>query len=209
MNTQEKAYNNAINSCRSALYKSVIQKESKAMRTVKTGNNVNVADNNAQNCKTGIDTATIGLQLKEAVDAIFDPTTGMTEEQKKSFVEKIYKKLESGKKLTYDELQYLRLHDPITYAKAARVQVMREALKKQLENAKSKEEAADIYLTNMSRIADDDPAKKELEAAYNDEYSEFKKSDDYKKLPDTRKEAKEKEKDKDKVVSPEIKKNQK
>ena len=63
----------------------------------------------------------------------------------------------------------------------------------------------------MSRIADDDPAKKELEAAYNDEYSEFKKSDDYKKLPDTRKEAKEKEKDKDKdkVVSPEIKKNEK
>ncbi len=209
MNTQEKAYNNAINSCRSALYKSGIQKESKAMRTVKTGSNVNAADNNTQNCKTGIDTATIGLQLKEAVDAIFDPTTGMTEEQKKSFVEKIYKKLESGKKLTYDELQYLRLHDPITYAKAARVQVMREALKKQLENAKSKEEAADIYLTNMSRIADDDPAKKELEAAYNDEYSEFKKSDDYKKLPDTRKEAKEKEKEKDKVVSPEIKKNQK
>lgn len=207
MNTQEKAYNNAVNSCRSALYKSGIQNESKAMRTVKTGSNVNVADNNTQNCKTGIDTATIGLQLKEAVDAIFDPTTGMTEEQKKSFVEKIYKKLESGKKLTYDELQYLRMHDPITYAKAARVLVMREALKKQLENAKSKEEAADIYLTNMSRIADDDPAKKELEAAYNDEYSEFKKSDDYKKLPDTRKEAKEKEKDK--VVSPEIKKNEK
>lgn len=209
MNTQEKAYNNAVNSCRSALYKSGIQNESKAMRKVKTGSNVNAADNTTQNCKTGIDTATIGLQLKEAVDAIFDPTTGMTEEQKKSFVEKIYKKLESGKKLTYDELQYLRLHDPITYAKAARVQVMREVLKRQLENAKSKEEAADIYLTNMSRIADDDPAKKELEAAYNDEYSEFKKSDDYKKLPDTRKEAKEKEKDKDKEVSPEIKKNEK
>ena len=48
------------------------------------------------------DTATIGLHLKEAVDSIFDPTTGMTEEQKKKFVEKLYRKLESGKKLTAD-----------------------------------------------------------------------------------------------------------
>lgn len=31
----------------------------------------------------------------------------MTEEQKKKFVEKLYRKLESGKKLTADEMQYL------------------------------------------------------------------------------------------------------
>ena len=107
-----------------------------------------------------------------------------------SYVE-LYKKLESGKKLSADELQYLRMNDPVTYAKAARVQMMRESFKKQLESAKSKEQAADMYLQNMSRIADDDPAKKELEAAYNDVYSQFKKTEAYKKLPDTEKEAKE------------------
>ena len=139
----------------------------------------------------GMDTTTIGLQLKEAVDSIFDPTTGMTEKEKDNFVKKLYRKLESGKKLTQDEMQYLRMNDPVTYAKAARVQVMREAFKKQLENAKSKEEASDMYLTNMSRVGDDDPAKKELEAAYEDVYSQFKKTDVYKKLPDTRKEARE------------------
>lgn len=58
-----------------------------------------------------------------------------------------------------------------------------------MENAKSKEEASDMYLTNMSRIGEDDPAKKELQAAYEDVYSEFKKTNAYKKLPDTRKEA--------------------
>ena len=83
------------------------------------------------------------------------------------------------------------MNDPVTYAKAARVQMMRESFKKQLESAKSKEQAADMYLQNMSRIADDDPAKKELEAAYNDVYSQFKKTEAYKKLPDTEKEAKE------------------
>ncbi len=72
------------------------------------------------------------------------------------------------------------MNDPVTYAKAARVQMMRESFKKQLESAKSKEQAADMYLQNMSRIADDDPAKKELEAAYNDVYSQFKKTEAYK-----------------------------
>lgn len=189
MNTQEKAYNNLISSCRNTLYTSGMQEQSKAMRLVnnmfsKYRTTIKAAD-------TDIDMATIGLQLKEAVDSIFDPTTAMTEEQKKKFVEKLYKKLENGKKLTPDELQYLRMNDPVTYAKAARVQTLREAFKKQLENAKSKEEAADMYLQNMSRISEDDPAKKELEAAYSDVYEEFKKTENYRRLPETRKEAEE------------------
>lgn len=213
MNTQEKAYNNAIGSCRNALYNSGIQNQSKAMRTVnnlfskyrtketanedgtyttaKAGGADTANISNTNSAGSAFDTATIGLQLKQAVDSIFDPTTGMSDEQKKRFVEKLYKKLESGKKLSADELQYLRMNDPVTYAKAARVQMMRESFKKQLESAKSKEQAADMYLQNMSRIADDDPAKKGLEAAYNDVYSQFKKTEAYKKLPDTEKEAKE------------------
>ena len=161
MNTQEKAYNNAIGSCRNALYNSSIQNQSKAMRTVnnlfskyrtketantdgtdttaKAGGADTANISNANSAGSAFDTATIGLQLKQAVDSIFDPTTGMSDEQKKRFVEKLYKKLESGKKLSADELQYLRMNDPVTYAKAARVQMMRESFKKQLESAKSKE----------------------------------------------------------------------
>lgn len=189
MNTQEKTYNNAVNSCRTAIYKSSMNNQGKVMRTAGNIFKKYSVGNEETKTQNEADTATIGLHLKEAVDSIFDPTTGMTEEQKKKFVEKLYRKLESGKKLTADEMQYLRMNDPVTYAKAARVQTMREVFKKQLENAKSKEEASDMYLTNMSRIGEDDPAKKELQAAYEDVYSEFRKTNAYKKLPDTRKEA--------------------
>ena len=117
---------------------------------------------------------------------------GQGEEEKKKFVQKLYRKLESGKKLSADEMQYLRKNDPVTYAKAAKVQVLRESLKKQLKSATSKEKAADIYTQAMSRISEDDPARKEIMAAYDDVYKEFRKSDEYKALPNTEKEAKEK-----------------
>lgn len=149
-------------------------------------------ENENEDENTKLDTLSIGLQLKEAVDSIFDPTTGMSEEEKKKFVQKLYRKLESGKKLSADEMQYLRKNDPVTYAKAAKVQALRESLKKQLKSATSKEKAADIYTQAMSRISEDDPAKKEIMAAYDDVYKEFRKSDEYKALPNTEKEAKEK-----------------
>lgn len=217
METQKKVYSNAAASLRNTLYQNGTLNQSKVMKTVNNmfskyqSVNSSKADNSTARSKNTekyaaadtvnnetdrLDTTSIGLQLKEAVDSIFDPTTGMTDEQKKRFVEKIYKKLESGKELTADEMQYLRMHDPVTYAKAAKVQVLRESLKKQLENAKSKEEAADVYLQNMERIGDDDIAKKEIQAAYKDVYEQFRKSESYKKLPDTRKEAKEDKKDK-------------
>ena len=194
MNTQDKQINSAVNSCRMALYNN-----NKAQSTNKTTRLINnlfkkyrkdYAENEDESAK--IDTLSIGLQLKEAVDAIFDPTTGMSEEEKKKFVQKLYRKLESGKKLSADEMQYLRKNDPVTYAKAAKVQVLRESLKKKHKRGTSKEKAADIYTQAMSRISEDDPARKEIMAAYDDVYKEFRKSDEYKALPNTEKEAKEK-----------------
>ena len=91
-------------------------------------------------------------------------------------------------------MQYLRMNDPVTYAKMAKVQIQRKALESRLKQAKSKEEALEIYTSAKSRISDDDPAREELNAAYDDAYGEFKKSEQYKKLPATEKEAKEKEK---------------
>ena len=192
MNTQDKQINSAVNSCRMALYNN-----NKAKSTNKTTRLINNLfkkyrkdDTENEDENTKLDTLSIGL--KEAVDSIFDPTIGMSEEEKKKFVQKLYRKLESGKKLSADEMQYLRKNDPVTYAKAAKVQVLRESLKKQLKSATSKEKAADIYTQAMSRISEDDPARKEIMAAYDDVYKEFRKSDEYKALPNTEKEAKEK-----------------
>ena len=113
---------------------------------------------------------------------------------KKEMVENIIDEFNSGKKLSANEMQYLRMNDPVTYAKMAKVQIQRKALESRLKQAKSKEEALEIYTSAKSRISDDDPAREELNAAYDDAYGEFKKSEQYKKLPATEKEAKEKEK---------------
>ena len=149
MNTQDKQINSAVNSCRMALYNN--NKAKSTNKTTRLINNIfkkyrkDDTENENEDENTKLDTLSIGLQLKEAVDSIFDPTTGMSEEEKKKFVQKLYRKLESGKKLSADEMQYLRKNDPVTYAKAAKVQVLRESLKKQLKSATSKEKAADIY----------------------------------------------------------------
>lgn len=133
--------------------------------------------------------------LRVAVKDYLDPTAGMTDEQKEKFIKKLYAKIQSGKKLTPDEMQYLRQYDPVTYMKVARVQAQREALETQLKNCKSKEEAQDIYLDKVSRISEDDPARQELRAAYDDAFDEYKKSGDYKSLPNTEEERKRKRED--------------
>ncbi len=171
------------------------------LRTV-INNNSNVIDNIFANYKEsdesedtycGYDNLSIGQTLKEAVDEIFDPTAGMTDKQKEDFVQKLESKIKRGEKLSADEMQYLRIHDPIEYAKMAKVQMQRQALESRLKACKSKEEAQKVYTDAMSRISDDDPAREETIAAYNNAYDEFKKSDAYKALPATEKEAKDKE----------------
>ena len=148
-----------------------------------------------QQKESQVDTSTIGLTLKDAVDSIFDPTNPTCQmKKKKKFIDKLYKNKIRFKKLSADEMQYLRMNDPVTYAKMAKVQIQRKALESRLKQAKSKEEALEIYTSAKSRISDDDPAREELNAAYDDAYGEFKKSEQYKKLPATEKEAKEKEK---------------
>lgn len=130
--------------------------------------------------------------LRVVVKDYLDPTAGMTDEQKERFIKKLYAKIQSGKKLTPDEMQYLRQNDPVTYMKVARVQAQREAFETQLKNCKSKEEAQDVYLDKVSRISEEDPARQELRAAYDDAFDEFKKSGDYKSLPNTEEERKRK-----------------
>ncbi len=122
--------------------------------------------------------------LRVAVKDYLDPTAGMTDEQRERFIRKLYAKIQSGKKLTQDEMAYLRKYDPVTYMKVARIQAQREALEAQLKNCSSKEEAQELYTDTVSRVPDDDPARKELLAAYDDAYKEFKESGEYGSLPE-------------------------
>ena len=139
--------------------------------------------------KTKLDKAEIGRSMKSIVDSIFDPTTGMSEEEKEAFINELHRKIKAGEKLTADEMQYLRINDPIQYAKMAKVQAERQALETRLKHCKSKEEAQEAYVSAMSRVSKEDPTREETIAAYNNVYEEFTKSGDYDKLPNTKKEA--------------------
>ena len=121
--------------------------------------------------------------LRLAMEDYLDPTAGMTDAQRERFIRELYAKIQSGRKLTPDEMQYLRRYDPVTYLKVARIQAQREALEKRLKNCKSKEEAQEVYADTVARIPEDDPARRELMAAYDRVYEEFKESGDYRALP--------------------------
>lgn len=147
-----------------------------------TGNSVDAAGNSvdaAGSQTQKLDAFSIQLELMEYLD----PTAGLSEEEKKAYEAKIMQKLRSGKKLTSEEMNYLRAKNPQLYMQAARVQAMRENLRNQLENCKSKEEVEKVYGNFTSMISKDDPMKEALVAAYDDELKEFKKTDKYQALP--------------------------
>lgn len=147
-----------------------------------TGNSVDAAGNSvdaAGSQTQKLDAFSIQSELMEYLD----PTAGLSEEEKKAYEAKIIQKLRSGKKLTSEEMNYLRAKNPQLYMQAARVQAMRENLRNQLENCKSKEEVEKVYGNFTSMISKDDPMKEALVAAYDDELKEFKKTDKYQALP--------------------------
>jgi len=148
----------------------------------------NFQKEDAETAKEPVSVENMGLLYKEAIDKIFDPTSAMTEEQKQEFIKEIQRKIEKGEKLTYDEMQYLRINNPVEYAKMAKVQAKREALERRLENCKSKQEAQEVYVEAMSRVSREDTAIKETFAAYDNTMEEFKKSEQYKELPAEEKE---------------------
>lgn len=118
-------------------------------------------------------------------------TPQMSEEAKAKKMAKILAKLKAGKKLSSEELEFLRQNDPAMYARAVRIQKMAEAVEEQLKHAKSKEEANKIVSSAISGIAKDDPDKEYIVAAINRVAKEFRKSGAYSRLPDTDKDAKE------------------
>lgn len=136
---------------------------------------------------SGKDTYSVSSLISDLVS----PACGMTEEEKQAYLAKIRAKLERGEKLTAEEMRFLQAEDPVLYQQAARVMAMREALENQLKHCTSKEQAQDVYSTAVYSVSKDDPMKTCIIAAYNDVMEEYMKSDQYKNLPETEKEAKE------------------
>lgn len=142
----------------------------------------------------------IRLQLKSSVQALLETNTksDMSEEEKSLRLKKIEQKLKNGKKLSPEEIQFIRKYYPEKYPIVMRIQLMRERLEEELKNAKSKEEVQDIYATAVEMVSSKDPYKELILSAYQDAMEEFKKSSDYKKLP--MKDEEEKQKWKDEVL---------
>ena len=125
----------------------------------------------------------------------------MSEEDRAKMDSRIMAKLESGKKLSQKELDYLRKTNPIMYAHAMRVQRMAEAIEEQLKHAKSKEEADSIISASLSGISKNDPDREYIYAAVNRISTEFHKSGAYEKLPNTAEEGDKKNKESGDVFS--------
>lgn len=113
----------------------------------------------------------------------------MSEEDQKKMDAKIQAKLEAGKQLTSEEMEYLSRTNPVLYQKALRIQKLVQMLEEQLKHAKSKEEADQYIMGTISGISDKDPDKKYIMAAVDRLATEFHRSATYNRLPNTVKEA--------------------
>ena len=114
----------------------------------------------------------------------------LDEQKKAEYEARIQTKLERGKRLSAKEMKYLKQYNPVMYMHALRIEMQRHALEKRLENARSKQEVQEIQAEAMAAIGKDDPVKKYMVAMVQDTVTEFKKTEDYKRLPEKEEERK-------------------
>lgn len=129
---------------------------------------------------------------KEVIEAMVDPTDGMEEPERANYEQKIMQKLKMGKRLSSEELDYLRIHNPELYRTAMRVENARKALRIKLSNCKTKEEVQQVISGQMEvlKAMKDDPDREYMTEMVKREVETFKKSSAYAKLPATREEEK-------------------
>jgi hypothetical protein len=61
-------------------------------------------------------------------------------------------KLMSGKKLSHEDMEFLREHDPETYKKAVKIEQEREAFRRALENCKTKQEVQQTLSSKAAQL---------------------------------------------------------
>ena len=126
----------------------------------------------------------------------------------------IYNKLKSGKKLSPEEVEYLKRENPQAYADYKIAQAEKEAFKKKLKNCETKEDVRKLKVTEMGNylaqaksVSNNPqiPKSKKLEIlgrimgrvlGIEEVYQEFVKSSEYTKLEDIRLEQEENTPDK-------------
>lgn len=119
----------------------------------------------------------------------------------KQMAAQIELKMMSGKRLSAEEMEYLKEHDPETYKKAKALEMEREAYERELKNCKTKEEVQRVKAAHaaaaLDRVNDiknnpNIPGGKKLElikqehakaTALDDTMNTFTKSGEYQKLP--------------------------
>jgi len=114
-------------------------------------------------------------------------------------IDDIKNKMKSGRRLSYDEKEFLRIHAPDLYEKAVKIEKERDEFRRALSNCKTKEEAMRLKALKCMEL------KTELEAmscklkggekqgdeefiimrmmAVFDEFADFIKSEEYEEIP--------------------------
>lgn len=136
--------------------------------------------------------------LKEFRKNLLEQTSKMDDEKEKEYEKRIIAKLESGKRLSPKEMEFLRAHNPQMYEIAQRVERARQALRERLKHCKSKEEVQQAISTQMEIVKmmekAGDPGTKYMAAMVRHEAKTFRESEQYSKLPQSTEEAKRKKK---------------
>jgi len=100
------------------------------------------------------------------------------EVKKATTLECITNKMKFGKRLTRDEMEFLKIHNPEIYARAVKIEMEREEHRRALRNCKTKEEARNLHIATAFNKKD-----VELKLALFDEFTEFVKSSEFEELP--------------------------
>jgi hypothetical protein len=167
------------------------------------GANMNITYlKNNQNQNSVSEASTNQLSKKDMIKMIkeaYDKVKFGTDEEKSDYENKIKQKIQNGKKLTASEMNYIREKDLIAYTHILRVQTKRDCYLKKLNNCKSKKEVQEAFDSEMSGIHDKDPDKVAIMRAVDDATKEFRKTSEYRSLPEKSKEELEKSENKSKV----------
>lgn len=130
---------------------------------------------------------TRGEIWKGAISIMEESMVSMDEEQKVAYEQKIRQKMKSGRKLTAEEMNYLRLYHPDLYRSAMRVETSRKILRTKLKSCKSKEEVQNVISVQneVLKAMEGDPDREYMAAMVKHEVEEFQKSSVYARLPET------------------------
>ena len=148
-------------------------------------------------------------------------TGGVNDWMKAKRIGDIKNKMKSGKRLSFEEKEFLRVNAPDLYEKAMKIEKERDEFRKALEKCKTKEEAMRVQTSKalelqteaqaMSCKFKDGQERDESEfiamrmMAIFDEYADFTKSKEYSEMPNEYEENKENKEENENVMEYNVK----